>query len=80
MAINNVDPFVGDGQLKYKDENWTVQYNLGVLYEPVAGTRLGLTYLSEADLNFSDKVETHGLGPGLQAILDSTGRSGASST
>jgi long-chain fatty acid transport protein len=48
-----------------------------VLYEPVDGTRFGLTYLSEADLNFSDKVETHGLGPGMQAILDRTGRSNA---
>jgi long-chain fatty acid transport protein len=77
VAINNIDPLVGDGQLKYKDTDWTVQYNLGVLYEPVDGTRFGLTYLSEADLNFSDKVETHNLGPGMQAILDRTGRSNA---
>lgn len=77
VAINNLDPFVGDGQLKYKDTDWTVQYNLGVLYEPVDGTRFGLTYLSEADLDFSDKVKTNGLGPGMQAILDRTGRSNA---
>ena len=66
VAINNIDPLVGDGQLKYKDTDWTVQYNLGVLYEPVDGTRFGLTYLSEADLNFSDKVDLRGLGPRLQ--------------
>jgi long-chain fatty acid transport protein len=68
VAINNIDPLVGDGQLKYKDEDWTVQFNLGVLYEPTAGTRFGLTYLSEADLNFSDDVELSGLGPRLEKI------------
>jgi len=77
VALNNVDPLIGDGQLKYKDTDWTTQFNLGILYEPVQGTRFGLTYLSEADLNFSDKVSLKGVGPGLQAIMDNTGRTGA---
>jgi long-chain fatty acid transport protein len=70
VAINNIDPFVGDGKLKLKDEDWTVQFNLGVLYEPTQRTRLGLTYLSAADLNFSDKPEFSNLGPGLSNLAN----------
>jgi long-chain fatty acid transport protein len=76
-ALNNIDPGVGDGKLKYKDEDWATQFNLGVLFEPVEGTRFGLTYLSEGDLDFKDKIKLSGVGPGLQDILDRTGRSGA---
>jgi len=74
LAINNIDPLVGDGQLKLEDEDWTVQYNLGVLFEPVPGTRFGLTYLSEADLDFEDRAQFTGLGPGLAAILGPGGQ------
>jgi long-chain fatty acid transport protein len=73
VAVNNIDPRDGDGQLELKDEDWTVQYNLGVLYEPTKGTRLGLTYLSEADLDFEDRVEFSGLGQGLEDILTRRG-------
>jgi long-chain fatty acid transport protein len=76
-AINNIEPGVSDGRLKYKDNAWAVQYNLGVLYEPVDGTRFGLTYLSQGNVNFSDKIKMKGLGPGIQEILDNTGRTGA---
>ncbi len=74
LAVNNVDPLYGDGKLKLSDEDWTAQFNLGVLYEPVKGTRLGLTYLSAADLDFSDKPEFSGLGPVLGGILGRGGR------
>jgi len=76
-AINNIEPLAGDGRLRYEDNAWAVQYNLGVLYEPVDGTRFGLTYLSQGNVNFSDKIKLKGLGPGMQAILDNTGRTGA---
>lgn len=73
VAVNNIDPLLGDGKLKLKDEDWSVQFNLGLLMEAGPGTRFGLTYLSEADLDFSDKVKFSGLGPGLQTILTDRG-------
>jgi len=42
------------------------------LYE-IGSPDVGLTYLSEADLDFSDRVEFSGLGPGLKAALGSRG-------
>jgi long-chain fatty acid transport protein len=73
VAVNNVLDTLPDGELKVEDEDWTVQYNLGVLVEPAKGTRFGITWLSEADLDFEDRVEFSGLGPGLQTILASRG-------
>ncbi len=73
VAINNVRDSLPDGELEVGDEDWAVQYNLGLLFEPAKGTRLGLTWLSEADLDFEDRVEFTGLGPGLQAILANHG-------
>jgi long-chain fatty acid transport protein len=73
VAINDIDPNRGDGRLKIHDEDWTFQANLGVLMEPWKGTRFGLTYLSEADLDFGDKPQFKNLGPGLEALLRSRG-------
>lgn len=69
VAINRALDALSDAQLKLEDEDWTVQYNLGVLYEPLKGTRLGLTYLSEADLEFSDRADISGFGPTLTGIF-----------
>jgi len=73
IAVNNIDRSLGDGKLKLDDEEWGVQFNLGVLFEPQEGTRFGLTYLSEADLDFSDVPEFDNLGPGLTRILGNRG-------
>jgi long-chain fatty acid transport protein len=74
MAVNVIAPGRPDGELKVEDEDWTVQFNLGVLLEPAKGTRFGLTYLSEADLDFEDKVEFKGLdGTLLETLLASRG-------
>ncbi len=43
-----------------------MQLNLGVLFEPTSGTRFGLTYLSAADLDFSDRVDVSGFEPTLE--------------
>jgi long-chain fatty acid transport protein len=69
LAINRVLDDLPDGRLKLEDEDLAVQFNLGVLYEPVAGTRFGLTYLSKADLDFSDKADVSGFGPTLEGIF-----------
>jgi long-chain fatty acid transport protein len=73
VAVNNIDPGLPDGKLEIKDEDLAVQFNLGILVEPLEGTRLGLTYLSEADLEFSDNANFSGLGPGLSTSLRNRG-------
>ena len=72
-AVNNIAPSLPDGRLKVEDEDWTLQANVGVLVEPWKGTRFGLTYLSEGELEFDDRPEFSGLGPGLNAILGNLG-------
>ncbi|HID31320.1 MAG TPA: transporter [Desulfobacterales bacterium] len=72
-AVNNVDPGLPDGKLKVEDKDWAYQLNLGLLVEPWKGTRFGLTYLSEGDLEFDDRPEFSGLGPGLNTILGNSG-------
>jgi long-chain fatty acid transport protein len=69
LAVNRVLDALPDGELKLEDEDFAVQLNLGVLYEPVMGTRFGLTYLSKADLDFSDQADVSGFGPTLEGIL-----------
>ncbi len=72
-AVNNIDPDQPDGKLEIKDSDITYQVNLGVLLEPRKGTRFGLTYLSEGDLEFKDQPDFSNLGPGLEAILRANG-------
>ncbi len=62
LAINRSLDALADGQLKLEDEDWAAQLNLGALYEPIQGTRIGLTYLSKADLDFSDQADVSGFG------------------
>jgi long-chain fatty acid transport protein len=72
-AVNNIGPNQADGRLKLEDEDLTYQANLGILVEPREGTRFGLTYLSEGDLEFKDEPDFSNLGPGLEAILRAQG-------
>jgi long-chain fatty acid transport protein len=71
MAVNNIDPLIGDGQMKLKDEAWGFGANGGVMIEPRKGTRIGATYLSRVNLDFEDRPSFSNLGPGLSAILSS---------
>ena len=71
-AINN-QPTDGagfpDGQLRLDDDSWAPVGYVGVLLEPSADTRFGVTYFSEADHEFNDAVELRGVGPNLQQSL-----------
>jgi long-chain fatty acid transport protein len=69
VAINNLLPSLGDGKLKLQD--WTLGYggNIGVMLEPRADTRIGVTYLTPVSLNFNPAANFTGLGPGLTALL-----------
>jgi long-chain fatty acid transport protein len=51
-----------DAQLKLDDNTWGWGVNLGLLYEFTQGTRLGLTWNSQVDLDFSAPAEFSNLG------------------
>ena len=57
-----------DGQFKYDDTTWGYGANLGVIYAPQAGTRIGLAYTSKVDLNFEDRLDVKGTGPLLDRV------------
>lgn len=57
-----------DGQFKYEDTTWGYGANLGGIYAPQPGTRIGLAYTSKVDLDFEDRLNVHGTGPGLDRL------------
>ncbi|MFZ0611635.1 MAG: outer membrane protein transport protein [Desulfobacterales bacterium] len=73
VAINNVDPAFGDGRLKLDDTDWGWGGNLGLLYEFTQGTRLGLTWNSQVDLDFNAQSQFSNISPGLAALLNGRG-------
>ncbi len=73
VAVNNVHLGAPDGQLELKDEVWGFGVNLGALYEPKPGTRLGVTYNSKVDLDFSARANFSGLPAGMEALLGAAG-------
>jgi len=60
-----------DGQFKYKDKDWGFGANLGLIFAPQPGTRIGLTYTSKVDLEFEDGLDVKGDGRLLERV-DST--------
>jgi long-chain fatty acid transport protein len=70
-AINR-EPFGlsdrSDGQYKYEDNTWGYGANLGVIYAPQVGTRIGLAYTSKVDLDFEDRLDVKGSGPLLDHL------------
>ncbi len=69
VAVNNLDPLAGDGQLKLKDTTWGFGANVGALFQLSEQTRLGVTYLSAVKLDFADTPEFSNLGPILGPVL-----------
>ena len=57
-----------DGQFKYKDNDWGFGANVGVIYAPQPGTRIGLAYTSKVDLAFEDGLDVKGDGPALNRL------------
>jgi long-chain fatty acid transport protein len=78
VAINNINPIFGDGQLKLEDNEWGWGVNLGLLYEFTSSTRLGLTWNSQVDLDFSAPAEFSNLAPAITNLLSSRGLLNAS--
>jgi long-chain fatty acid transport protein len=73
VGINNLLPFLSDGQLKVEDDDVGYGGNLGILVEPRKGTRFGLTYRSEVELDFKDVASRRGTGPLLNAAIRRSG-------
>ena len=69
VAINNVNPAFGDGQLKMEDSTWGWGVNLGLLYEFDSRTRASLTWNSQVNLDFSAGAQFSNLAPGIQTAL-----------
>lgn len=76
-AINNSavpgQAGLSDGEVEIKDDDVGYGFNFGVLLEPRVGTRFGLTYRSEVDLEFRDVASLSNIGPVLQALLNLSG-------
>jgi long-chain fatty acid transport protein len=63
-----------DGRLKYDATDVGFGYNLGVLFELSRQTRVGVTYVSQVDLNFKDEMRFKNLdGTLLGAALRASG-------
>jgi long-chain fatty acid transport protein len=73
-AVNNqvTDPGFGDGELKLEEDDAAYGFNLGLMLTPRDGTRFGLTYRSEVDLEFKDAASLKNIGPNLQNFLDAS--------
>ncbi|PXX51565.1 long-chain fatty acid transport protein [Pseudomonas sp. LAMO17WK12:I10] len=52
-----------DGQYKFKDGAWGYGANVGVIYAPQAGTRIGLAYTSQISLDFEDRLDVNAGNP-----------------
>jgi long-chain fatty acid transport protein len=48
-AAVGLKPQSADGYIRVRGDSWAVGYNLGVLWEPMSGTRVGLSYRSRVD-------------------------------
>ena len=78
VAVNNLDPAFGDGQLKMQDETWGWGANVGLLVQPDARTRVGLVWNSQVNLDFNAPLEFSNLAPGIRNILSDRGLLSAS--
>jgi long-chain fatty acid transport protein len=68
MAVNNVIDAQGDGEMELSDRTWGYGVTPGIMYEFDKKTRIGLTYTSPIDLDFTVKPSFSNLGPGLGAL------------
>lgn len=52
-------PQSADGRVKLKADDWGYGYNLGVLFEPLAGTRIGVSYRSKIEYDLKGNGSFH---------------------
>lgn len=83
LAVDNSPADIlntSDARLTYKDSDWGFGANLGVIYQPWQGTRIGLNYSSEIKLEFKDGLSPKGLAPLIESDLQAAGVLGADTT
>jgi long-chain fatty acid transport protein len=68
VAVNNVIDAMGDGDMELSDRTWGYGVTPGIMYEFSKRTRVGLTYTSPMDLDFTVKPTFQNLGPGLGTV------------
>ena len=68
-AINNILDGLPDGRLTLNDNTFGFGALAGIMIEPQKGTRIGVSYLSPVEMNFSDVATVSGLGPTLAGAL-----------
>ncbi|MBW2246958.1 MAG: outer membrane protein transport protein [Deltaproteobacteria bacterium] len=56
-------PGKGDGSFEFSDTDFAVQGNFGIMFEPSEGTRIGVRYLMETDLDFEENIDFSNVGP-----------------
>lgn len=71
--VNNLEPGLGDGTVELEENGFGAGFALGVMFEPVEGTRFGAVYRSEIDPDLSGKPDFDSLGPLLDAALELSG-------
>jgi long-chain fatty acid transport protein len=65
---------------KFKADDWRLGGNVGVLIEPSARLRFGVTYRSPIDFSYKDNIKFTNVGPGLRRALERTGVLGGETT
>jgi long-chain fatty acid transport protein len=80
-AINNSalpgQAGMADGKVELDADDVGYGFNLGILVTPWSGTRFGVTYRSEVDLEFEDAASLKDIGPVLQDLLNRSGLAGS---
>ncbi len=62
--------FPANNYLDVKGEDWDVGYNLGLMFQPTATTRIGLTYRSELEFNLEGRQKFNTQVPGVLVNQD----------
>jgi len=72
LAVNRrlINPLLGDGQMTLSDRTWGFGANVGLLFKVDEKTRIGVTYLSAVDLDFSDTPTFANFTPANPSTLD----------
>jgi long-chain fatty acid transport protein len=73
IDINNIDPRLDDGLLTLEDEDVSLQFNSGLIYQFNDSTRLGVQYLFESELEFKDVASTQGEGEAITRLRERLG-------
>lgn len=80
LAVNNLADRLPDGRLRFKADDWGFGGNAGILLEPHSRLRFGITYRSQVDMSFTDRIRFTNLGPGLRQVLERVGVVGGETT